>query len=203
MPHNYTGNNAITLVDPPTFSLPSDGDARAAASVNVPLQQAIDYIATIVHQGAFEGQTNVFTQANTFNGTVLFNGRVVLDGETDFRLPVNLTGASPQTIGVDQSDLFIVPAGTLPGSPVLVSLRETGPSPRQGARLRVVFQELSVGSNVWQFYSQTGPQLLTINDAPWIFATPALPPFYTSIEFYFDGTHWQVGAVSGMVVSIP
>jgi hypothetical protein len=188
---DYTGNPAVAIVDPPTFALPADGDKRKAASVDPCLEQVADYLAALVHRAAIKDLQNVFALLNTFNGRVAFNA------ELDFRQPVNLAGVNV-TIGIDQSDLFIVPAGTLPGSPITITLGETGGhAPAMGARLRVAFQELNVGANVWRFNSEGAGQLLHIDN------TGFSPGLYTSLEFYFDGAHWKVGQVSGTVTSIP
>lgn len=187
----YTGNPAAgaASTDPPTITTTDDDTGRAAASVDPTFEQLADLAAAYVHYGV---KTNT---ANVITGNTTFQGRVAFSGEVDYLSPMTLTGTA--TIGVDQTDWFIVPKGTLPGSAQTVTLRETGPAPSAGARLKVSFLELNVGANVWRFQSGIGSQLLHVDN------TGFTPDPYTVVEFYFDGEHWQVGACYGAIVSIP
>lgn len=147
----------------------SDGDKRKAASINPGLSTMADDIAKL----AF--------------------------GQEAARLyPGIVTGTSGQVLNATVSDRYIVPKGTLPGSPVNLILFETGMLP--GARMRVCFQELNIGANVWRFFSGTisNPQLLHIDN------TAFTPDLYTNVEFYFaTTTHWAVLECDGCIVSIP
>lgn len=103
----------VTQSTSPTETVPVDGDALAAASVNPAFQKLLDYIA-LIFAGSFTGQTSASPGLQGTGGASAPGLKGVAGGgASPVKGQVNLSPTTNAPSAPDNGDLWVTTAGTL------------------------------------------------------------------------------------------